>query len=105
MTPTDRILDLSMDVLISRKNTGWSALDFQYNMYRTRKRIVGKAEELMEVGYQTPFLNIDLKAGDELIVSFQRPHNSLSQCKNQDFYWKIDENHPVLIQFPYIRNS
>ena len=91
---TEGVIGLSMDILVN-----WSSLDDKYNMHRTRQMVRGKNSEAVSIQFRSPYLSLELKKGDELILSFQRSHSAMNQCLGEDILWLLDETHPLEISF------
>lgn len=98
---TNAATGVSMEILVGRAAGGWSSLDESYNMYRTRRLVREQRGEIVEVELQSPYLSLDLNAGDELVLSFQRSHDAITanRDESQDIMWLLNDDHPLDVNF------
>ena len=91
-------IDSSADLIIERKNQGWFTLDQNYNVYRMRKRTTSE-NKIAKIKVQSPYLLLDLRAGDSLIVSLQRSDDAIRECSGKPLTWIINEEFPLTFKY------
>ncbi|NRA66146.1 MAG: CocE/NonD family hydrolase [Pseudobacteriovorax sp.] len=101
VSPSQTALGLSAEIFVSR-NGGWSSLDREYLMHRTRKRMVMEPNIPQKFSFKSPFMSLQLHAGDALVVSLQRGTMTANDCRDQDaIQWLMDQHHNLNVSFSY----
>ncbi|MCJ8276618.1 MAG: hypothetical protein MJK18_07235, partial [Bdellovibrionales bacterium] len=99
-SPDERFIGLSMDILIGKKDKGWSSFDDRYNMNRVRKRVYLQEDQITRLELTSPYHHFELEEGDQLIFSLQRSTKSADWC-NGSFDWIMDDENNFEASFHY----